>query len=63
MTVGVADKFHGVIHLEKLIVCPFLKNLPYFMENEIFALTDQTLRSLYPSLSLSHFYQSALDMH
>jgi len=62
MTNGVTKKFHGVIHLEKLNVSQFFKQIPYFMETEIFALTDQTLRSLNPSFSLRHFYEIVLDM-
>jgi len=62
MTNGITKKFHGVIHHEKVIVSQFFKQIPYFMETEIFALTDQTLRSLNPSLSLRHFYETALDM-
>jgi len=57
MTNGITKKFHGIIHLEK-----FFKQFPYFMGTEIFALTDQTLRSLNPSFSLRHFYEIVLDM-
>jgi len=32
------------------------------METEMFALSNQTLCYLYTSLSLKHFYHSALDM-